>query len=133
MPWIGIIGSPTCHKQKKVQELIFKISRTFGNTATILSGGNAEGVEKDVKKYALKFELPYIEFNPSYTGQNLYSAEPAEYYGKRIHPTHFIHRYEKLIYSSTHLFIGMEDGIEDKLLLQIKKKAEKLSKKVVVF
>ncbi len=124
---IGIIGSKSCvDKTKDLKEFIFKVKTTFGNTATIISGGNLEGIEKDAKKFALEFELPYIEYNPGFTGKNAFSALSDEYYTKKYHPTHFQHRYDCMMSQIDRLVIGRCDDAKDKKLYDyILKKAEK--------
>lgn len=123
---IAIIGSSTCFKTKEVKEFLFKVKSTFGKTATILSGGNSEGIEREVKKFAIEFELPYLEYNPSFTGKNLYSALSDEYYTKGFHPSHFSHRYECMLSKVDKLIIGdSPDSKDAKLYQSIGKKAEK--------
>lgn len=129
---IGIIGPETCFKERKVKQLIFKIKETFGNTATIISGGNSNGIERHVKKTALEFELKYKEFNPSFTGQNLYSAMSESYYTKGKHPSHFEHRYNEMLKHIDKLFIGYDEGCDFKLYERIRKRAEKSGIKVVI-
>lgn len=123
---IAIIGSKTCFKTKEVKEFIFKVKTTFGSTATIISGGNSEGIEREVKKFAIEFELPYQEYNPSFTGKNLYSALSDDYYTKGFHPSHFSHRYECMLFKIDKLLIGESQDSKDwKLYQSIAKKAEK--------
>jgi len=123
---IGIIGSETCFKSKEVKEFLFKVKTTFGSTATIISGGNSTGIEKEVKKTAIEFSLPYQEFNPSFTGKNLYSALSDDYYKKGFHPTHFAHRYDCLLSKIDKLVIGESPDSKDwKFYQTIAKKAEK--------
>jgi len=123
---IAIIGSKTCFKTKKVKEFLYKVKTTFGSTATILSGGNQEGIERDVKKFAIEFQIPYQEFNPSFSGKNLYSALSDEYYTKGYHASHFGHRYECMLSRTDKLIIGeSEDSKDWKFYQGIAKKAEK--------
>lgn len=123
---ISIIGPETCvDKTRKVKELLFKIKETFGPAAIIQSGGNSSGIEREVKKFSLEFEMKYKEFNPSFTGKNLYSALDEGYYTKGRHPSHFHNRYERMLQETDILFIGQEVGTSDKLYEAIKKRAEK--------
>lgn len=124
---IAIIGSKSCvDKTRQVKEFLFKVKSTYGSTATILSGGNESGVEKDVKKIALEFGLNYQEYNPSFTGKNSYSALSEDYYKKGFHPTHFQHRYDCLLSQAERLIIcECNDAPDKKLYDGILKKAEK--------
>ena len=78
---LAIIGSRTCQKTKQVKELLFKAKQKFKEELIILSGGNDEGIEFEVKKYSVQFGIKYEEYNPSFTGKNEYSAMYDEYYG----------------------------------------------------
>lgn len=111
---ISIIGSSNCiDKGKKVQDFLFKVKQQFGETATIFSGGNETGIEYEVKKYSLEFGLKYKEFNPSFTGQNLYSFLSEEYFGKGKHPSHYHHRYIELLKRTDRLVIGVDKDDSD--------------------
>lgn len=50
--------------------------------------------------------LDYIEFNPAYTGYNLYSFEKKEYYeGKNWHFSQLIHRFNRMFQNVDKIFI----------------------------
>lgn len=131
---IAIIGSKSCvDKTRAIKEFLFKVKTTYGSTATILSGGNESGIEKDVKKIALEFGLPYHEFNPAFSGKNSFSALSEEYYKKGFHPSHFQHRYECLLGKAERLIIGeCQDAPDKKLYDGILKKAEKKGIKTMI-
>lgn len=128
---IGIIGPTTFQKKKKVKDLIFNIKKTIPD-AKIASGGNKEGIEYEVKKHALMFELEYLEFNPSYTGYNLYSALNESYYGKGYHFTQELDRYMILVRQSDRIIFGYEPESKEwkQIYSQIVKYASKLNKKI---
>jgi hypothetical protein len=109
---VGIIGSKTFHRPTLVKELLYSIKTSFGPLATIVTGGQLDGIETDVKKYCLEFEINYKEFNPSFTGWNKYSFMGEKYFGKNFHPSHFDDRYKQLIYKADALFLGI-DGEKD--------------------
>lgn len=125
---IAIIGSEDYVKESKVALFIKKIKDQFGNTATILSGGNDNGAEKWVKKYSLDFGLRYKEFNPSFTGYRMYSALEEEYYGKGFHPSHYYDRYRRMVSESDRMivFSPNPNRIEKELeyVLKLAKKAK---------
>lgn len=128
---IAIIGPETFQKKKKVKELIFKIKKLYPE-AKITSGGNKSGIEYEVKKNALLFEMEYLEFNPSYTGYNLYSALNESYYGKGYHFTQELDRYRILVRQSDKIIFGYEPESKDwkRIYEPTKIYAEKLGKKV---
>lgn len=129
MPCIAIIGSKSCvDKDKKVKDLIFNIKKTFGDSVTILSGGNEAGIEQVVKKASLEFEVKYKEYNPAFMGKNDYSAMYDSYYKKGFHPSHYLHRYTSMFKNIDRLIIGQCDDAPDfdlKLYNNIKIAAEK--------
>lgn len=102
---IAVCGSKDYVSERKVAELIKKVYDQFGPTATIISGGSESGTEKWAKKYALEFNLKYLEYNPSFTGHKMYSALPEDYYGKGFHISHFYDRYRKMLDVTDKLFI----------------------------
>lgn len=129
---IGIIGGMETNYTTKVKDFLFKVKNTFGDTATIMSGGNSSGIEYDVKKYSLEFDLPYKEFNPSYTGHNAYSFLPKDYFGKGKHQSHYIHRYEQMLIRIDRLVVGSSEKDDDwKLYNTVAKKAERKNIPVV--
>lgn len=129
---IAIIGPTTCiEKTKNVKDFLFKVKQTFGDTATIISGGNLEGIEFDVKKYALQFGLSYKEFNPSFTGYNEHSALYESYYGKKFHSSHYRHRYDEMLKRIDRLVIGIDPKSNHKLYFDVQKKSEKKGIKTV--
>ena len=72
---VAIIGSKDWQSRRKIQEVISRLKQ-MDESVTILGQGGKEGAPLMVKKYALEFNMNYVEFNPSYTGRNLYSAIP---------------------------------------------------------
>lgn len=110
---IAIIAPPDCYRKSVVKEFMLKIKNTFGNTATILSGGNPTGVEQTVKQLALEYGMKYKEYNPAYTGKNLYSACDESYYSKGKHFTHYLHRYQMMLSNTERLVIVKQEDSRD--------------------
>ena len=130
---IGMIGPETCFKKTEAKELLFKIKQTYGSTATVFSGGNQEGVERDIRKYALEFGLKYKEFNPSFTGSNGYSFLPESYFKKNYHFSHFGHRYEEMLRRIDRLVVFEQaDDKKWKIYESLIKKAEKKGIKTMI-
>lgn len=130
---IGIIGPKTSFKTKELKDFLFKVKSTFGTTALIFSGGNEQGIEREVKKYSLEMGFNYKEFNPSYTGHNLYSYLDESYFGKNYHWSQLQHRYDEMLYRIDRLIIfKQEDDKEWKMYEQIYKKALKKNIKTML-
>lgn len=111
---IGIIGSTTFHKYKLTKELLYQIKQQYADTATIVTGGNLDGIEAHTKEICREFKLPYKEFNPSFTGWNPDSYFEIEYYGKHYHFSHLYDRYKKLVIKCDVLFVGIDSDKDEK-------------------
>lgn len=131
---IAICGSNDYVSESKVALLIKSIYKKFGQGVNILSGGGENGAEKWVKEYAFEFGLNYIEYNPSFTGHNEYSALPNEYFGKKMHVSHFFDRYLKMLQNTDKLFIFISSNstIEPELQYLYKKAKERRIKTILI-
>ena len=106
---IGIISTLSYNNQFKLNKLFSAIKEKYGPYAIIQTGGST-GAEQMAKKVALELGFKYREFNPSYTGRNIYSALDESYYGKNFHSSHLIDRYKKLVFESDHIFMFIENS-----------------------
>ena len=127
---IAVIGSRDWQSRRKVQDVLSRLKQ-LDDPVTILGQGGIEGAPAMVKKYALEFGMSYSEFNPSYTGQNLYSAMPDTYYGKNYHFSQLIHRMT-LIANACDKMIILASSKLDPQLDTAYKRATKLQKSVVI-
>ena len=127
---IAIIGSRDWQSRRKVQDVLSRLKQ-LDEPVTILGQGGTEGAAAMVKKYALEFGMNYSEFNPSYTGRNLYSAMPDTYYGKKYHFSQLLHRMT-LIANACDKMIILSSGKLDPQLDTAYKRATKLQKSVVI-
>ena len=101
---IAIVGNKEWQNRRKVQEILQKL-RAEHNELTIIGAGGKEGANHMVRKYALEFGMKYEEYNPSYSGHNLYSALPESYYGKKYHFSQLLHRMRILAENSDYMII----------------------------
>ena len=108
---VAIIGNKDWQNRRKVQETLQRLKIEKPNV-TIIGAGGSEGANHMVRKYTLEFGMDYKEYNPSYSGYNLYSAMPKTYYGKSYHFSQLHHRM-KLIAEDCDYMIIMTN--EDKL------------------
>ena len=128
---IAVIGNNEWQNRRKLQEVLQKLKVSYDNIIIVGAGGN-EGANHMVRKYALEFGLTYEEYNPSYTGRNLYSALPESYYGKKYHFSQLLHRMRVLAENCDYMIIMNN---ENKLNPQLKtayNKIKKLNKPVVI-
>jgi hypothetical protein len=127
---VAIIGSKDWQSRRKIQEVLTRLKQ-MDEPITILGQGGNEGAPSMVKKYALEFGMNYSEFNPSYSGRNLYSAMPDAYYGKKYHFSQLLHRMT-LIANACDKMIILSSGKLDPQLDTAYKRATKLQKSVVI-
>jgi len=85
MTKVAVIGNTGWQNKRKVQETLQMLKRKFPDGLTVIGAGGNEGANFFVRKFALEFDMKYQEFNPSFSGYNLYSAMPESYYGKKYH------------------------------------------------
>ena len=96
---IAIIGNKDWQNRRKIQEILQRL-KTKNTNVTVIGAGGSEGANHMVRKYALEFGMNYKEYNPSYSGYNLYSAMPKTY---KLYP-----EYEGLYsYSGYNLYSAM--------------------------
>jgi hypothetical protein len=127
---IAVIGSRDWQSKRKLQDVLGRLKR-LDQSVTVLGQGGAEGAPHMVKKYSLEFGLPYVEYNASYTGKNMYSALPEAYYGKKYHFSQLLHRMT-LIADACDKMIVLSAGKLDPQLDTAVKRARKKNKSVVI-
>lgn len=129
---IGVIGPETSSRPRQIKDFAFKLKKTYGDDCQVYSGGNKTGVEMEVKRQCLTFNIPYKEFNPSFTGHNLYSALPESYYSKGKHPSHYLHRYTQMLYQINYLVIAkQEDDLSWKIYEAVARQAQRRGIKTI--
>ena len=69
---IGIVGSRKYTDKKKVKDLLFEIKEKYGNDVEIVSGGQKNGADGLAKKFALEFDVDYVEFPPAHYSHNMH-------------------------------------------------------------
>lgn len=127
---IALIGSKEWQSKRKMQDVLRRLKQ-LDQPITILGQGGREGAPAMVKKYTLDFGLPYIEYNPSYTGRNLYSAMPDAYYGKKYHFSQLIHRMTLIADACDKMMVFASGNLDPQLDTAIKR-AKKKNKSVVI-
>lgn len=130
---IGIVGSRLYENKRKIKDTIHKLVTKFGDgNVEIVSGGCQQGADKYAKKYALELQTHYVEFNPSHTPKNFYSAMPQAFYDKPYSPRNFFHRNKFLAKYVDYLFAFIPEGQEAKGTMHTIQNAKKFGKKVVI-
>lgn len=129
---IAIIGNTGWQNKRKVQQTLTDLKKKFSNELMIIGAGGNEGANSMVRKYALEFGIEYKEYNPSFSGYNLYSAMPESYYGKRYHFSQLHHRMKLIAEQCDYMMIMTNDTTLDPVLKTAFNNSKKLNKPVVV-
>jgi len=129
---IAVIGNKEWQNKRKVQQVLSELKQKFKQELIIVSGGGSEGANYMVKKFALEFGISYQEYNPSYTGRNLYSMLPESYYGKKYHFSQLLHRMKLLAENCDYMIIMNNENNLNPQLKTAYNKIKKLKKPVVI-
>ena len=129
---IAVIGNTGWQNRRKVQEMLQRLKKQFGAELIIIGAGGNEGANHMVKKYALEFDIQYEEFNPSFSGYNIYSAMPETYYGKPYHFSQLHHRMKLIAERCDYMIILSNEAKLDPVLKTAYTNINKLQKPVVI-
>ena len=128
---VAVIGNKDWQNKRKVQETLRRLKTQFDEVQVIGAGG-IEGANNMVRKYALEFGMNYKEYNPSYSGYNLYSAMPKTYYGKSYHFSQLHHRMKLIAENCDYMIIMTNENKMDPVLKTAYSNINKLKKPVVL-
>jgi len=128
---VAVIGNKDWQNKRKVQETLRRLKTQF-DEVQIIGAGGSEGANNMVRKYALEFGMNYKEYNPSYSGYNLYSAMPKTYYGKSYHFSQLHHRMKLIAENCDYMIIMTNENKMDPVLKTAYSNINKLKKPVVL-
>ena len=129
---IGIVGSRSYTDKKKVKDLIFEIKQKYGEEVEIVSGGQKLGADGFAKKFALEFDLDYVEFPPAHYSHNIHCKLSAKHYSKPYYVSNFFKRNKQIAEYSNILVAFVQEGIESRGTMNTVSHAEKLKKMVKI-
>jgi len=132
MKQVAVLGNTNWQNRRKVQQTLTELKQRFGDSVTVLGAGGKEGANSMVRKYTLEFGLKYQEYNPSFSGYNLYSAMPKSYYGKQYHFSQLHHRMKLLAQNCDYMIIMTNEENLDPVLKTAYNNINKLKKPVVI-
>jgi hypothetical protein len=132
MKRVAIIGSTGWQNKRKVQDTMFRLKKQFSDELVIVGAGGNEGANSMVKKYALEMGMRYEEYNPSFSGYNIYSAMPESYYGKPYHFSQLHHRMKLIAERCDYMMILTNEEALDPVLKTAFTSVNKLKKPVVL-
>jgi len=129
---VAVIGNTNWQNRRKVQETLQMLKKKFGEELKVVGAGGNEGANSMVRKYTLEFGLQYEEYNPSFSGYNIYSAMPESYYGKPYHFSQLHHRMKLIAERCDYMMIMTNEMQLDPVLQTAWTKSKKLNKPVVI-
>ena len=129
---IGVVGSRGYTNKQKVKDLIFEIKEKYGNEVEIVSGGQKLGADGYAKKFALEFDLDYVEFPPAHYSHNIHCKLSAKHYNKPYYVSNFFKRNKQIAEYSNIIVAFVQEGMESRGTMDTVGHAEKLKKMVKI-
>jgi predicted Rossmann fold nucleotide-binding protein DprA/Smf involved in DNA uptake len=129
---IGIVGSRGYTDKKKIKDLIFNIKEKYGDEVEIVSGGQPKGADGLAKKFALEFDMTYVEFPPSHYRHNMHCKLPATEYNKPYYVSNFFKRNKQIAEYSNIIVAFIPEGVDSRGTMDTVGHAEKLKKLVKI-
>ena len=129
---IGIVGSRSYTDKKKVKDLIFNIKEKYSDEVEIVSGGQPKGADGLAKKYALEFDMKYVEFPPSHYSHNMHCILPVGEYNKPYYVSNFFKRNKQIAEYSNIIVAFIPEGVESRGTMDTVGHAEKLKKLIKI-
>ena len=129
---IGIVGSRSYTDKKKVKDLIFNIKEKYGDEVEIVSGGQPKGADGLAKKFALEFDMKYVEFPPSHYSHNMHCKLPATEYNKPYYVSNFFKRNKQIAEYSNIIVAFIPEGVDSRGTMDTVGHAEKLKKLIKI-
>ena len=128
---VGIVGSRAYTNKKKVKDLIFDIKQKNPD-AEIVSGGQREGADGFAKKFALEFNVKYVEFPPTHYNWNMHCKLPATKYNKPYYVTNYFKRNKQIAEYSDIIVAFIPKGVNSRGTMNTIHHAEKLKKMIKI-
>ena len=132
MKKIAIVGSRIYDNKIVIKDFIFKIKENFGLDTEIVSGGQKDGADGFAKKFALEFDMKYVEFPPRHYQYNQHCILDRNDYGKSYHVVNFFDRNKQIAEYSDYIVAFIPEGYKSNGTLDTISHAEKLKKKVII-
>ena len=132
MKRVAVIGNTDWQNKRKIQETLQSLKQQFQDDVCIIGAGGNEGANSMIRKYALEFGMNYEEYNPSFSGRNIYSAMPDSYYGKPYHFSQLHHRMKLIAERCDYMMIMTNEDTLDPVLKTAYNNVNKLKKPVVI-
>jgi len=128
---VGIVGSRAYTNKKKVKDLIFDIKQKNPD-AEIVSGGQKDGADGYAKKFALEFDIDYVEFPPAHYRWNMHCKLPASQYDRPYYVSNYFKRNKQIAEYSDIIVAFIPEGVESNGTKNTIQYAEKLKKLIKI-
>ena len=129
---VGIVGSRGYANKKKIKDLIFQIKEKHGDDAEIVIGGQQDGADGYAKKFALEFDMNYVEFPPSHYTHNMHCIRPRGEYSKPYYISNYFKRNKQIAEYSNIIIAFIPSGIESRGTMDTIRHGEKLKKMIKI-
>ena len=132
MKRVGIVGSRGYTNRIRIRDFVYKLKSEFGDKVEIISGGQPKGADGYAKKYALEFDMRYVEFPPRHYAYNQHCILDRDHYGKKYYPKNFFDRNKQVVEYSDYIvaFINKEKYTSG--TLSTIEEAQNRKKKVII-
>ena len=129
---VGIVGSRKYTNKNKIKDFIYELKEAFGDKVEIVSGGCKFGADKYAKKFALEFDMKYVEFPAVHESYNMHCILPRYKYGKPYAVWHFFERNKEIAKYSDKIVAFIPEGIKSNGTMNTIEHAQKMKKKVII-
>ena len=132
MKKVGIVGARIYTNKLKVKEFVYNLKEKFGDDVEIVSGGQLKGADGYAKKFALEFDMKYVEFPAVHEPYNMHCILPKYKYGKPYAVWHFFERNKDIAKYSDKIVAFIPEGIKSNGTMNTIEHAQKMEKKVII-
>ena len=129
---IGIVGSRKYTNKKKIKDVIYDLKIGYADCVEIVSGGQRDGADGYAKKFALEFDLDYIEFPPAHYNYNIHCKLSAKHYNKPYYVTNYFKRNKQIAEYSDIIVAFIQKGVKSRGTMNTIHYAEKLKKLIKI-
>ena len=129
---IGIVGSRGYTNKKKIKDLVFEIKEKYGDGVEIVSGGQQDGADGFAKKFALEFNVKYVEFPPAHYTWNMHCKLPATKYSKPYYVSNYFKRNKQIAEYSDIIVAFIPEGVESRGTMNTIEHAKKEKKMIKI-
>ena len=131
MKRVGIVGSREYTNRRKIKQFVYKLKEKFGEDVEIISGGQKQGADGYAKKFALEFDMKYVEFPPRHYTYNQHCILEESHYGKRYYPKNFFDRNKQIVEYSDYIVAFMIKDKQSSGTMNTIETAQKMNKKIL--